>query len=167
MRRSASVWRMPKRSCGFTLIEVLVAVMIIAVVIGALLQLFSTNAQAFSSVHQKILHANRTTLLLGNSVYGYEDKKIDLAELVKDFNIDDDLRRQLKRKKVQILYTEVTSIDFGDAAEAIAEAETTDTENVDKGAISETAEAANALEVGRTTLKIDDQSSSFLRVRLQ
>ena len=158
---------MSKRSHGFTLIEVLVAVMIIAVVIGALIQLFATNTHTFSSVHQKILHTNKTTLLLGNEIYGYEDKKVDLAELVKDFNIDDDLRRLLKKEKAEILYTEVTSIDFGDAAEALAEAEDTESRKDDEALISEAGEATNALEVGRTTLKIAGQSSSFLRVKLQ
>lgn len=157
---------MPKRSRGFTLIEVLVAVMIIAVVIGALIQLFATNANTFSSVHEKILHADRTTLLLGNALYGYENKKADLAELVKDFNIDDDLRRLLKNEKVEIIYSEETSIDFGDAAESIAEADSAKTTDNDL-VVSETGEAATALEIGRTTFKIGKESSSFLRVRIQ
>lgn len=156
---------MAKSSHGFTLIEVLVAVMIIAVIIGALIQLFATNSYAFSSVHQKILHANKSSLLLGNNIYGYEDKKVDLAELAKDFDIDDDLRRLLKKEKVQIFYTEVTSIDFDDAAEALAEVEGGEVD--DKAAISETAEVTNTLEVGRTTLKSGEQSSSFLRIKFQ
>lgn len=158
---------MPKTSHGFTLIEVLVAVMIIAVVIGALIQLFATNTHTFSSVHQKILHTNKTTLLLGNTIYGYENKKSDLAELVKDFNIDDDLRRLLKKERVEIRYTEVTSIDFGDAAESLAEAQNDVSSEVDQSVVTEATEATNALEVGRTTFKIGEQSSSFLRVKLQ
>ncbi len=141
--------------------------MIISVVIGALMQLFSTNSHAFSSVHQKILHTNKTTLLLGNAVYGYEDKQTDLAELVKDFNIDDDLRRLLKKENVDILYREVTSIDFGDAAESLAEAQSSAADNDQNALISEAGGATNALEIGRTLLKIGDQSSSFLRVKLQ
>ncbi len=154
---------MPKTSHGFTLIEVLVAVMIIAVVIGALMQLFANNTHTFSTVHQKILQTNKTTLLLGNAVYGYENKKTDLAELVKDFNIDDDLRRLLKKEKVEVIYTETTTIDFGEAAEAVAE-----TDNIsDETIVTESTAAATALEVGRTTLKIGNESSSFLRVKLQ
>ncbi len=158
---------MSKHSSGFTLIEVLVAVMIIAVVIGALIQLFATNSHTFSSVHQKILHTNRTTLLLGSQLYGYENKKVSLAELVKDFNIDDDLRRLLKKERVQVLYTEVTSIDFGDAAEAISEVEASENSSDEEALVSQAAEATNALEVGRTTMKINGESSSFLRVKFQ
>ncbi len=156
---------MPKHSSGFTLIEVLVAVMIIAVVIGALIQLFATNSHTFSSVHQKILHTNKTTLLLGHAIYGLENKRVDLAELVKDFNLDDDLRRLLKKERVEIRYTEVTSVDFDEAAEAIAEADA-NASNSDVY-IEEAGEATNTLEVGRTTLKIGDQTSSFLRVKFQ
>jgi len=155
---------MPKSSRGFTLLEVLIAVMIIAVVIGSLLQLFSNNTTTFASIHQKIQHTNTTTLLLGNVHYGYENDKTDLAELVKDFTVDDDLRRQLKNIKVEILYKEVTRIDFGEVAEAFAEAETTDQ---GEALVKEASEASNALEIGRTTLKIGDQASSFLRVKLQ
>ena len=158
---------MPKRSHGFTLIEVLVAVMIIAVVIGALMKLFANNTHTFSTVDQKILQTNKTSLLLGNAVYGYENKKTDLAELVKDFNIDDDLRRLLKKEKVEVIYTESTTIDFGDAAEALAENDKTQEKNNDETIVTETAAAASALEIGRTTLKVGSQSSSFLRVKFQ
>jgi len=157
---------MPKNRSGFTLIEVLVSVMIISVVIAALLQLFSTNSHSFSSVHEKILQTNKTSLLLGNKIYGYEKKRIDLAELVKDFNIDDTLRRKLKQEKVEIIYTELMNIDFDAAAASIAEEEQTAQQN-DEAVINETSEATNALEVGKTTMRIGDQSSGFLRVKIQ
>ncbi len=140
--------------------------MIISVVISALLQLFANNSHTFSSVHQKILQTNMSSLLLGNEIYGYEDKKMDLSELVKDFNINDDLRRKLKDKKIEIIYTEVTSLNFDDAAESLAEAEGESGDN-DEGLVTETSEVANSLEIGRTTIKIDNESSSFLRVKFQ
>ena len=165
MKRFVSVWRMPKNSKAFTLIEVMVAVMIISVVISALLQLFATNAHTFASVEAKIHHTNRTSLILGNKVYGYEKKSVDLAELVKDFNIDDALRRKLKKEKIEIIYTEVTSIDFDDAADSISEAE-----EVPEGGeelITDASAATSSLEVGKTTVKLNGESSAFLRVKLQ
>jgi len=140
--------------------------MIISVVIAALLQLFATNSHTFTSVHQKILHTNMTSLLLGSELYGLEDKKLDVAELVKDFNVDDDLRRTLKSKKVEIIYTEVTSLNFDDAAESLAEAEESQGDN-DEGLVTQSGEVTNSLEIGRTTFKVDDQSSAFLRVKFQ
>jgi len=157
---------MPKSSNAFTLIEVLVSVMIISVVIGALLQLFSTNSHSFSSIQEKIVQTHKTSLLLGNTVYGYENKTVDLAELLKDFNLDNDLRRKLKREKVTIIYTEITSVNFDDAAESIAEIQKDD--NLNNEAIeTQSGAATNSLEVGRTTFKLAEQSSSFLRVKLQ
>lgn len=158
---------MSNQRAAFTLIEVLVAVMIISVVIGALMQLFSTNSHTFASVESKILQTNKTTLLLGNTIYGFEDKKIDLAELVKDFNIDDDLRRKLKDQKAEIFYREVKNIDFGDAADSIAEAQQGEEENGDEALVTDATDAANSIEVGRTTLKLNGESSSFLRVKIQ
>jgi len=157
---------MPKSTNAFTLIEVLVSVMIISVVIGALLELFSTNSHSFASVQKKILQTHKTSLLLGNPVYGYEKKSVDLAELLKDFNLDNDLRRKLKREKASIIYTEVTRVDFGDAAESIAEIKKD--ENINNEAVEkETGAATNSLEVGRTTFKLGGESSSFLRVKIQ
>jgi len=166
MKRFVSVWRMPKHTKAFTLIEVLVAVMIISVVISALLQLFATNAHTFSSVEAKIHHTNRTSLILGNKLYGYEKKKVDLAELVKDFNIDDDLRRKLKNEKIEIIYTEVTSIDFDDAAESISENEQLQ-EGEDEEAVTDASAATTSMEIGKTTVKLNGESSAFLRVKLQ
>jgi prepilin-type N-terminal cleavage/methylation domain-containing protein len=157
---------MPKQSAGFTLIEVLVSVMIISIVIAALLQLFSNNAHGFASVHEKILQTNKTSLLLGSKIYGYEKKSIDLAELVKDFNIDDTLRRKLKRQKVKVFYRELLKVDFDAAATSIAEAGRDEDPN-DEAVVNESSEATNALEVGKTTLTIGDLSSGFLRVKIQ
>ena len=156
---------MPKTSHGFTLLEVLVAVMIIAVVIGSLIQLFANNSNTFASIPQRILHTNTTSLLLGNEVYGFQKAKTDLAELVKDFKIDDDLRRKLKNIKAEIVYSEVTTIDFGDASESIAEEASSKTGG--ETLVKDAADVSNSLEIGRTTLKIKDQSSSFVRIKFQ
>lgn len=140
--------------------------MIISVVISALLQLFATNAHTFASVETKIHQTNRTSLLLGNKIYGYENKSVDIAELLKDFNLDDELRRKLKKEKVEIIYTEVTSIDFDNAAESVAESEQFQDQESQE-LVTDASSATNALEVGKTTVKIDGHSSAFLRVKLQ
>ncbi len=140
--------------------------MIISVVIGALLKLFSTNAHSFASVEGKIAHTHLTTLLLGNPLYGYEDKTVHLDELVKDFNVDDSLRRKLKNEKVEIIYTEVKKFDFSDAAETLSD-NNLSASNVNAGDEQEASGATAALEVGKTTLKTDQYTSSFLRIKIQ
>ena len=92
---------------------------------------------------------------------------MDRSKSTDSFNLDDDLRRLLKKEKTEILYTEITSIDFDEAAESVAEAEAASGENDGQAFIEEAAEATNTLEIGRTTLKIGDQTSSFLRVKFQ
>ena len=139
--------------------------MIIAVVIGSLIQLFANNSNTFASIPQRILHTNTTSLLLGNEVYGFQKDKTDLAELVKDFKIDDDLRRKLKNIKAEIIYSEVTTIDFGDASESIAEEASSKTGG--ETLVKDAADVSNSMEIGRTTLKIKDQSSSFIRIKFQ
>ena len=140
--------------------------MIISVVIASLLQLFSTNSHAFSSIEKKIHHTNTTTLLLGNAIYGYENKSVDLAELVKDFNIDDDLRRKLKRQKVRIIYTEVKSFDFSDAAETLTDNNLSSSQ-ANEGEVTDASQATAALEIGKTTMKTSQYTSSFLRIKIQ
>ena len=88
-----------------------------------------------------------------------------MAELVKDFKIDDDLRRKLKDIKAEIIYSEVTTIDFGAASESIAEEASSKTGS--ETLVKDVADISNAIEIGRTTLKIKDQSSSFVRIKFQ
>jgi prepilin-type N-terminal cleavage/methylation domain-containing protein len=151
----------PGCSKGFTLIELMVAVMIISVVIASLLQLFSNNTTLFNNVQKQLGSTMQCTLLLGNREIGFEKETVRLDDLVKGFDIDDELRRSLKTKKAFITYTEVRSMDLSEMEEASGQEETDEEIVVDEGAM------AQALEIGRTTLKIGDQSSSFLRLKLQ
>jgi prepilin-type N-terminal cleavage/methylation domain-containing protein len=158
LRRSGT---RPGYSKGFTLIELMVAVMIISVVIASLLQLFSNNTTLFNNVQTQVGSTVQGTLLLGNREIGFEKETVSLDELVKGFDIDDELRRSLKTKKAFITYTEVRSMDLSDMEGASGE------EGTDEEIVAEEGEMAQALEIGRTTLKIGDQSSSFLRLKLQ
>ena len=55
---------------GFTLIEVMVAVMLISIVIAALLKLQADNAFIFTKIKRDI-RANGFISLINNSKYGY------------------------------------------------------------------------------------------------
>ncbi len=150
-------------SDGFTLIEVLVAVMIIVVVIGSMLQLFSNNSRFFSTMGEKAVGAYHTTLLLGSTDVGFEDKKVTLDTLVLDFNVDDALRRTLKEMKVDVEYTELMLLDgsdFSDAMEAEAAMMDEDAEVVDKA-------AETPIELGRTSLRLNGRTTSFIRLKQQ
>ena len=149
-------------SKGFTLIEVTIAVMIISVVIASLLKLFSTNTHHFGTLERKVELSTAGTLLLGVADIGFESRRIHLDDLLKDFQLDDDLRRTLKSINAEVIYQEVKrldSADFLEETEELAKEEGKDIVNQSAGAAS--------LEIGRTGLQIDDEQTTFLRLRLQ
>jgi len=144
---------------GFTLLEVMVAVMIITLVIGVLLQLYSNNTRLFSSMRGHSELCMRSSLLIGNTEYGYEDKKTDLADLVRDFDIDDDLRQKLKKYEVKIAYaqvkelnTEITGIDK--TVEPLIEQNTQSLKE-------------RSMEIGRSSFEMDEFQTAYLRLTLK
>jgi len=138
---------------GFTLIEVMVAVMIISVVIMALLKMYSNNAYIFSSIKQEIKTNQYLSLLIGNDEYGFENKHIAMYDLIKDFDVENNLRRKLKSLKIDIIYKEVDSIDLSE-----------DTE--EEGSESKS-NSSVVLEIGRDTLKTKNFSTSVMRLRIK
>jgi len=141
---------------AFTLIEVMVAVMIISVVIMALLQINANNTHIFSQVKNKETSTQYLSLLVGTK-YGFENEKISLEELVSDFDLDDDLRRELKHTEIQIFYQTLQSIDTSmfDESEKTEEDEDVNKEN-SSGII---------YEIGKSILKTKHSSASLLRLR--
>ncbi|MBA3026573.1 MAG: type II secretion system protein [Sulfurimonas sp.] len=145
---------------GFTLIEVMVAVMIVSVVILGLLQLFANNTHIFFGLEKKMQNNQYLSAFLASQKYGFEDKKTTLYELFSDFEMNDDLRRQLKNKKVEVVYQELEVIDL---SEFQAEKEET---NPEVEAAKET-NSGMVFEMGKSVLKFEDVSVSLTRVKLQ
>ena len=150
-------------SDGFTLIEVLVAVMIIVVVIGSMLQLFSSNSRFFATMEEKAVGAYHASLLVGTTDVGFENKKVALDTLLLDFKVDDSLRRTLKQIKVDVEYTELMLLDGADFSDAMEE------ESAQMGESAEVADKAaeTAIEIGRTSFTLNGRTTSFIRLKLQ
>ena len=144
---------------GFTLIEMMIAVSVISIVIGVLLQLFSNNTTLFSSMRGHSELCMRSSLLIGNPNYGYENDKVTLAELVQEFDIDDDLRQKLKKHTAKIAYTQVKELDTQqqeieeNVEEYIGERE----EGLEK----------QSMEIGRSSFEMDEFQTAYLRLKLQ
>ena len=156
MKRSESACGMRK---GFTLIEVMVAVVIISLVIGVLLQLFSNNTRLFSSMRGHSELCMRSSLLIGNTQYGYENEKVSLADLVQAFDIDDELRKKLKKYRAEITYTPVKELDTRQKEiEDIAETYMDDNSEGLK---------ERAMEIGRSSFEMDEFQTAYLRLKLQ
>ncbi|MEN8303566.1 MAG: prepilin-type N-terminal cleavage/methylation domain-containing protein [Campylobacterota bacterium] len=134
---------------GFTLVEVMIAVVIISVVISALLEIYANSAYTFLKLDKKSAANQYLSFVVDNRDYGLENKNATLHDLLKDFDIDDDLKKELKSVKVKIIYQKLQSIDLSDREEL----KDTDSQVV--------------FEIGKTILKLNDSSSSILRVNLQ
>jgi len=146
---------MPKRSAcsrrAFTLIEVMVAVMIISLVIAALLEMRSNATHRFFNIQKTIQTNQYSSFLLANSEkYGFERSRIDMKRLVDDFDLESDLRRKLSSIKVEVDYEELSIIDTSEYEDG--------EENSNAGVI---------FEIGKSILKTEEFTLSLTRVRLQ
>lgn len=145
MKRSVLAWDMRK---AFTLLEVMVAVLIISIVIMALLQMRGHSAHIFSALNQKQEINQYLSFLVSSKDYGFEKDTITAESLVKEFDLDRNLRQNLKNIKINLIYQELASIDLDE----------NDDENLSSGMIFET---------GKTILKTDRSSVSLPRIRLR
>jgi prepilin-type N-terminal cleavage/methylation domain-containing protein len=139
---------------AFTLIEVMVAVMIVSVVILALIQMYANNIHVFLSLQKQTKTNQYSSFIIGSEQFGLENKSTSLDELVRDFDLHDDLRQKLKEIKVELLYTELDTIDL---SESNSEDTSSDTQSA----------STIVLEVGRSILKTENASSSLLRLKIQ
>ena len=141
---------------AFTLIEVMIAVVIISIVIMALIQMFANNTHIFSSLKSKSKINSYVSLFIANDDYGLRDKELDLYDLVSDFKLESELRQELRDTKVEVVYKELDSIDMREYEEDSNLDEESQTQ-VNSGLV---------FEIGRSTLKIKDSSASLLRINL-
>lgn len=154
---------MPKRGVSksaFTLIEVMVAVMIVSVVIAALIQMRGDTSNKFIGI-KKMMQTNQynSFLLSQSDKYGFEESNIDLYRLVDDFDLESDLRRRLKSIKLKVDYEELDTIDtaeFDDSAKPSEDGEEVQTDTT-----------GIVFEIGKSILKADNFSTSLMRVRIQ
>jgi prepilin-type N-terminal cleavage/methylation domain-containing protein len=131
---------MPKASyqkAAFTLIEVMISVLIISLVVMALYSMRSNGTFLMQKATQKSLVQNYQTFFLSHTNYGFIKEEITLDKLLDGFDVEDNLRRRLKNKKLSILYTQTDAIDANETS----------------------------LELGITSLKMDTITTSFFRLQ--
>ena len=132
---------------AFTLIEVMVAVMIISVVILALVRMYSNNTFLFSAYKKRSQVSQYSSFLIANKEYGYENKNVHLYDLLSEFDMEDKLRRQLKKQKAQVIYKVLKNMDLGEE--------------------SNTSAPQMSLEIGSSILRVDDASAALMRLQLR
>jgi len=98
---------------AFTLIEVLVSVMILAVVGTGLLQISSNSKQNFMFLKEKSEFDRLASIAFIHNNQKYHHKEITLYDFIKDdyTNIDDELRKYLKDVKVSYSHEEVATFN--------------------------------------------------------
>lgn len=152
-----------KSNSAFTLLEVMVAVMIISVVILALMTMYGNSTHIFLALKKKSKVTQYGSFFVSNTDYGFEKKDTSIDELVTEFKLEDDLRRELKNKKVKIIYQELENIDM---REFDGSKDETDDETRTSGNMEE--QSSNIIfEIGKTILKIDDSSVALLRLQVK
>jgi prepilin-type N-terminal cleavage/methylation domain-containing protein len=129
---------------SFTLIEVIVAVMIISVVIGALLQMRGGTTTMFKHLQKTSQTTPYFSLFLWNNKYGFEKESLPLSRLVENIDLDSDLRRQLKNIKVKIAYNKLKEFN---------------TSGYSNSPIN--------VELGEEKVSIQQSNIKFVRIRLQ
>jgi prepilin-type N-terminal cleavage/methylation domain-containing protein len=92
---------------GFTLLEVMIAVMILSVVIMALLQMYANGAHIFKSADMRSQTNQYISFLTGNEKYGLQNDTFSLDALVEEFEVEDELRRELRDIKVELLFESI------------------------------------------------------------
>ncbi len=145
MKRFVLAWDMRK---AFTLLEVMVAVVIISVVIMGLLQMRGHNTHIFLSLSQKLEINQHLSFLIGNNDCGFEKESITADKLLNEFDMETELRQQLKKVKIDLSYQELDAIDLGESHD----------ENLNSEMV---------IEIGKTVLRTDKSSVSLPRVRMQ
>ncbi|WP_428738050.1 PulJ/GspJ family protein [Sulfurimonas sp.] len=132
---------MRKKRNAFTLLEVMIAVLIVSVVIAAMFQVKGDANTKLFWLQDSINETQYNTFLLGNSAkYGFDKSNISLNELVSEFDLENDLRRELKDIKVSVTYEEENAIETP---------------------------TGSVLEIGKTKIESKNFSSSMLRVKIQ
>ena len=153
---------MPKRQLdrnAFTLIEVMVAVMIVSVVIAALLQMKGNTNHKFIQLKKIVTENQYNTFLISvDDKYSYETSNIDLYRLVDNFDLENDLRRKLKSIKTKVSYDKLDVLDTGNFNDDSEDEEGEEGEN---GGID------IIFEIGKTSLKSEEFSLSLMRVKIQ
>ncbi len=135
------------RHAAFTLIEVMVAVMIISVVIMALVRMYSNNTFLFSSYKKQSAVSQYSSFLIGNKEYGHLNKDVSLYDLVHEFDMNDDLRRELKQEHAKVFYQVLKTLSLDEE--------------------SNTSAPQISLEIGKTVLRLKKESAALMRLQLQ
>jgi len=129
---------------AFTLMEVMVAVMIISVVIASILQMRGNSTLMYEKIDQTAKMNQYLSFFIANSDYGFERKSTNMKNLCDEFALDSELRREFSSIKLNIEYKKLDILDtseFDESSELV-------------------------LETGQSIIQTKDASASLIRLRI-
>ena len=153
---------MVKGRKAFTLIEVMVAVVIISTVIMALLTMSGNNTHMFSNFKSQIKINQYASFFISNDKYGLENEDVTLYKLVDEFDLETDLRRELKSIKVDVIYQVLDQIDMSEFDD-----EDQSSDDIREDEEDESVNSSLIIEIGKTVLKLQDSSVALTRIQFQ
>lgn len=142
---------------AFTLMEVMVAVVIISIVIASLLQMMGNSSNLIRNVKTNSDTSQYASFLIASPDYGFENERITIDKLADTFDLDSKLRKKLKKLKAKIIYTELDRIDMSEF-DSDEDLENEQEENQVSSGLT--------FEIGKSTLKFEDSSVSLLRLKI-
>lgn len=158
MKPCVSGLPMAKRA-AFTLIEVMVSVMIITTVVMALYSMNGNSSFIYEKTIKNAKYTGYLSFLVANENYGFESDTLDLERLLEGFDLEDELRRDLKDTKLNIRYERVSTIDLSE----FDMQEMPDEMQED----SKAKEQSQAIfEIGKTTMGFEDENIFLHRIRI-
>jgi len=129
---------------AFTLMEVMVAVMIISVVIASILQMRGNSTLMYEKIDQTAKMNQYLSFFIANPDYGFERKSTNMKNLCDEFALDSELRREFSSIKLNIEYKKLDILDtseFDESSELV-------------------------LETGQSIIQTKDASASLIRLRI-
>jgi len=144
---------------AFTLVEVMVSVIIISTVILALLEMQGNTNYIFLKFKSKLSVNQYLSFFIANEEYGFEKDNISLDDLLSDFRVENDLRKELKNIKVKLIYEELDSFDMSEVDEEDYE----DMQDIQDGESTSNV----VFEIGKTVLELENNSAYLMRFRIQ
>jgi prepilin-type N-terminal cleavage/methylation domain-containing protein len=103
---------------AFSLVEVMVAVVIISVVIMAMIKMYADSINILD-IFKKQNASEMAVSYFVQSKFGREEDNTNSYNILSEFDVKDELRQRLKEQKINVDYEKVKVIDMSSIDEAL------------------------------------------------
>jgi len=158
---------MAKARDAFTLIEVMIAVLIISTVIMALITMSGNNTHLFANFKNQKQINQYASFFISNDKYGLENEDVTLDKLVDEFDLETDLRRKLKTIKVDVNYKVIDTINMNEFDDTEDENNHENNDYAESNDNNKTTNSSLIIEIGKTVLRVEKSSVALVRIQIK